>query len=56
MPYNNYRYTIDSTFQPFSMQEMLTPFVMYKNEFEKSEEAYNDLTNKSDEFKYLSET
>lgn len=56
MPYGNYSYIIDSSFHPFSMQEMLTPFVMYKNEFEKSEEAYNDLTNKSDEFKYLSET
>ena len=56
MPYGNYSYIIDSSFHPFSMQEMLTPFVMYKNEFEKSEEAYNDLTKKSDEFKYLSET
>lgn len=56
MPYNNFSYVIDSSFQPFSMQEMLVPFAMYKDEFEKSEEAYNDLTNKSDEFKYLSET
>ena len=52
----NYSYVIDSTFQPFSMQEMLVPFTAYKEAFEKTEEAYNDLSDKSDKFKYLSET
>lgn len=51
----NYAFTIDSTFQPFSMQEMLTPFVAYKDAFEKSEEAYDSLTERADKFKYLSE-
>jgi hypothetical protein len=53
--YNNYSFVIDSSFQPFTMQEMLTPFLMYKEAFEKSEEAYNDLTNKADKFKYLAD-
>ena len=52
----NYGFVIDSTFQPFSMQEMLVPFSAYKDAFEKTEEAYNDLSDKSDKFKYLSET
>lgn len=52
----NYAYVIDSSFQPFSMQEMLLPFSAYKDAFEKSEEAYLDLSDKSDKFKYLSET
>lgn len=58
MPYrrNNYDFVIDSTFNPFSMQEMLTPFLSYKENFEKTEEAYSDLTDKADKFKYLSET
>lgn len=53
--YNNYSFVIDSSFHPFTMQEMLTPFLMYKEAFEKSEEAYNDLTNKADKFKYLAD-
>lgn len=52
----DYSFIIDSTFQPFSMQEMLVPFSAYKDAFEKSEEQYNDLSDKSDKFKYLSET
>lgn len=52
----NYGFVVDSTFSPFSMQEMLVPFTAYKDAFEKSEEAYNDLSDKSDKFKYLSET
>lgn len=58
MPYRrgNYSFVIDSSFQPFSMQELLTPFLSYKENFEKTEAAYSDLTNKADKFKYLSET
>ncbi len=54
--YSNYQFVIDSSFQPFSMQELLTPMMMYKDEYEKQEEAYNSLTDKADKFKYLSET
>lgn len=57
MPYgSNYSFVIDSSFQPFTMQEMLVPFAMYKDAFEKSEETYNDLKDKSDSFKYLADT
>lgn len=52
----NYAFVVDNSFQPFSMQEMLVPFSAYKDAYEKSEEQYNDLSNKSDKFKYLSET
>lgn len=56
MPRNNYSFVVDSSFQPFSMQEMLAPLALYKEEYEKREEAYTDLTDKADKFKYLSET
>ena len=54
--FSNYSFVVDSNFQPFTMQEMLVPFAMYKDAFEKSEEAYNDLKDKSDSFKYLADT
>ena len=59
MPYrqNNYSsFAIDSSFNPLSMQEMLQPFVAYKDAYEKTEEAYYDLSDKADKFKYLSKT
>ena len=58
MPYRrgNYSFVIDSNFSPFTMQEMLAPLAMYKDAYEKSEEAYTNLTDKADQFKYLSET
>lgn len=52
----NYSFVIDSSFKPFSMQEMLVPFQMYKDAFEKTEDAYVDLSQKADTFKYLSKT
>ena len=54
--YNNYSFVVDSAFTPFSMQELLTPMLMYKENFEKMESAYEDLSSKADKFKYLSET
>ena len=36
-----------------SLQEMMTPLVMYKDAYEKSEAAYEDLSSKADTFKYL---
>ena len=58
MPYrrNNFSLIIEPSYAPMSMQEMLTPFMMYKDAYEKSEEAYNELSSQSDKFKYLSET
>ena len=52
----NYDYVINNHFKPFSMQEMLVPLTAYKDAYEKTEEAYLDLADKSDKFKYLSET
>lgn len=51
--YSNYSFVIDSSFAPFTMQEMLTPFLAYKEEFDKAEAAYTDLKTKADKFKYL---
>lgn len=51
-----YDFVVDSNFSPFNMQEMLAPLAMYKDAYEKSEEAYIDLSNNADKFKYLSET
>lgn len=51
-----YDFVIDSSFQPFTMQEMLVPFTAYKDAYEKMEESYFDLSDKADKFKYLSET
>lgn len=52
----NYNFVVDSSFNPFSMQEMLVPFSAYKDAFEKSEEQYDTLSQGADKFKYLSET
>ena len=52
---SNYAFVVDSSYKPFSLQEMLVPFTAYKEEFEKAETAYTDLTDKADKFKYLSE-
>lgn len=52
----NFSFVVDSSYKPFSLQEMLVPFTAYKEEFEKAENAYTDLTDKADKFKYLSET
>lgn len=51
----NYNYVIDSSFQPFSMQELLTPFMLYKDAFDQSEAAYTELQKEADVFKYLAE-
>lgn len=56
MRYNNFSYVIDSSFQPYSFKEMIQPFVIYKDAYEKAEEDYANLSNQSDKFKYLSET
>ena len=56
MPSGNYSYVVDSTFQPFNMQEMLVPFSAYKDAFENSEEQYDTLSQGADKFKYLSDT
>lgn len=51
--YNNYSFVVDNNYQPFNMQEMLTPMLMYKDEFEKREAALDELNRNTDTFKYL---
>lgn len=51
----NYDFVVNSHFTPFTMQEMLVPFAAYKEAFDKTEEAYNKLS-EADNFKYLSKT
>lgn len=52
----NFDYVIDSSFNPFSFQELMQPWGIYKEAFEQTESAYDDLSSKADKFKYLSET
>ena len=52
----NYDFVIDSTFTPFTMQEMLVPFTAYKEEYDREEEAYTELSQKANDFEYLSKT
>lgn len=49
---SNYRrgtfdFVVDSSFQPFSMQELLTPYMMYKDAYEQTENVYSDLQQKA---------
>lgn len=53
---NQYDFVIDSNFRPFSFQELMQPLAIYKDAFEQTEAAYNDLADKSDKFKYLSQS
>lgn len=51
----NYSFVIDSSFTPFSMQEMLVPFVAYKEAFDKAEEDYINLNKDTNTLAYLEE-
>lgn len=51
----NYNFAVTSTYDPFTFQELLTPYVMYKDAYEQTETAYNDLSTKADKYKYLGE-
>lgn len=53
---NNYELTIDSSFSPFTLQEMMTPFLMYKDAYEKDQAVYDELNQKAGDFQYLAET
>ena len=51
--YGNYDFVIDSSFRPYSFKEMLAPLAMYKEEYEKVEDKYQDLRQKADVYSYL---
>ena len=48
----NYNFVIDSSFKPFSFDEMLKPWAIYSNAYEKVEDSYNEYMKKADTFKY----
>lgn len=49
-------YVIDGGYKPFSMQEMLTPFLLYKDAWDKSQEQMDKYNQGADAFSYLDET
>lgn len=49
-------YVIDGGYKPFSMQEMLAPFLLYKDAWDKSQEQMDKYNQGADAFKYLDET
>lgn len=51
---SNYSYVIDSTFTPFTMQEMLVPFQGYKEAYDKAEARLEDISDKAKRYEYLS--
>lgn len=53
---SNNPYVIDGGYKPFSMQEMLTPFLLYKDAWDKSQEQMDKYNQGADTFSYLDET
>lgn len=56
MRVSNNPYVIDGGYKPFSMQEMLTPFLLYKDAWDKSQEQMDKYNQGADAFSYLDET
>lgn len=56
MRVSNNPYVIDGGFSPFTMQEMLTPFLLYKDAWDKSQEQMDKYNQGADAFSYLDET
>jgi len=52
----NYSLVVNSTYDPFTFDEMLKPALMYKQEYDALESGYGQIQDKADKFKYLSET
>lgn len=56
MNVNSNPYVINTEYKPFSMQEMLTPFLLYKDAWDKSQEQIDKYNQGADAFSYLDET
>lgn len=56
MNVNSNPYIINTEYKPFSMQEMLTPFLLYKDAWDKSQEQMDKYNQGADTFSYLDET
>lgn len=52
----NFELVVDSTFKPFTFEEMWRPFEIYTNAYKEVEKGYEELAQKADVFKELSET
>lgn len=52
----NYDFVVNTQFKPFSMQEMLVPYQLYKEGYDTMDNAFSELSDKADVFKYLSRT
>lgn len=51
----NYNFVINSSFRPYTFQEMLRPWAMYGEAYKEVEDAYDELSKKAGDFKYLAE-
>ncbi len=56
MSVSNNPYVIDGGYSPFTMQEMLTPFLLYKDAWDKSQEQMDKYNQGANVFSYLDET
>lgn len=52
----NYDFVVNTQFKPFSMQEMLVPYQLYKEGYDTMDKTFSELSDKADVFKYLSST
>ena len=48
-------YIADSTFRPYSFQERLAPYLLYKDAYDKAEASYEELRKKAGVYKYLAD-
>lgn len=52
----DYSFVVNSTYNPFTLQEMLVPYQLYGEAFNKAEEQAIELQKNADEFSYLADT
>lgn len=52
----DYSFVVSSTYNPFTLQEMLVPYQLYGEAFNKAEEQAIELQKNADEFSYLADT
>jgi len=51
----NYSFVINSTYDPFTLGELMTPYQEYGKAFEKQEDKIEDMTDKAETLKYIAE-
>lgn len=52
----DYSFVVPTVYQPFTLQEMLTPFQLYGEAYNKAEEQSIELQKQADNFSYLADT